>query len=377
MKAKIRLVLINLLLLVALFAVGCGAAPDDAGESKQDSPPTSQAPEEKLKVGFVMIGNVTDGGWNTSHENGRLYLAKEMPDVETMAVEKVPDGGGDSERVMRQLIEKGAKVIFATSFGYGDSVKKLAKEFPEVYFLHCTGLNTAENLSTYDIREYEGTYLTGMVAGKMTKTNVIGYVAANPIPAVIRAVDGFAMGVKAVNPNAKVKLLWTSTWFDPAKEKDAALSLADAKADVLAQYQDSPAVQQAAQERGIYSIGYHADMRKFAPQANLTSFTWNWGPIYVKEVKAYLDGSWKGQAIWASMQEGAAEIAPLNKELVPADVKALVEETKQKLSSGQMKVFAGPVKDNKGKVIVEAGQNISDDAMIHIDWLADNVDGKL
>ncbi len=370
MKTKRLFVVVAFLLIaITLFTAGCG--------SKQTSVPGNQNQgKDKLKVGFVFIGPVTDGGWNTSHNNGRLYLEKQLPYVETIFVQNVP-AGSDSERVMRQLIQQGAKVIVATSFNYGDTVKKLAKEFPDIYFLHATGLEVAPNVSTYDIREYEGTYLTGMVAGKMTKTNIIGYVAANPIPCVVRAIDGFAMGVKAVNPNAKVKLLWTSTWYDPAKEKEAALSLADEKADVLAQYQDSPAVQQAAQERGIYSIGYHADMRHFAPQANLTSFTWNWGPIYVQEVKAYHDGNWKGKAIWASAKEGASTIAPLNDKLVPADVKKLIEETKDKLSKGELTVFKGPIKDNKGKTIVGEGQKISDAELVKCNWLLDNIEGKL
>lgn len=378
MRFRKPLVLVALILVMTLVVLGCGGTTKETPSNKpgvgSQEPPKSQ---EKLKIGFVLSGPINDGGWNTSHNNGRLYLENEMPDVETMFVESVPEGSGESERVMRQMIEKGTKVVIAAGFGYGDSIKKLAKEFPKVYFLHCTGLETADNISIYDIREYEGTYLSGMVAGKMTKSNVIGYVAANPIPAVIRAIDGFAQGVKAVNPQAKVKLIWTSTWYDPAKEKEAALSLIDAKADVVAQYQNSPAVQQAAQERGIYSIGYHVDMREFAPKANLTSFTWNWGPTYVEEVKAYRDGNWKGHAIWASAQEGASDIAPLNKELVPDDLPKTIAETKEKLANGGLTVFQGPIKDNTGKEIVGEGQKLSDEQMSHQDWLLDNIDGKL
>jgi basic membrane protein A len=367
MKGRKAFLLATLLLVaVMLIAAGCGSKPaPDQGNQDQGN-------EEKLKVGFVFIGPVTDGGWNTANNNGRLYLEKQLDYVETVFVQNVP-AGSDAERVMRQMIQEGAKIIVAGSFNYGDTVKKLAQEFPDLYFLWATGVETSANISTYDIREYEGTYLTGMVAGKMTKTNIIGYVAANPIPAVVRAVDGFAMGVKAVNPDAKVKLIWTSTWYDPAKEKEAALSLADEKADVLAQFQDSPAVQQAAQERGIYSIGYHGDMRQFAPDANLTSFVWNWGPLFTEEVRAYHDGTWKGKVIWAY----APEIAPLNEKLVPAEVQDLVAETKEKFTKGELKVFQGPIKDNKGNVIAGEGQIVSDEDLMKANWLLDNVEGAL
>lgn len=262
-------------------------------------------------------------------------------------------------------------------FGYMDSVINVAEKHPEVYFLHCTGFKRADNVSTYDVREYDATYLTGIVAGSMTKNGKIGYVASQPIPSVIRAIDSFALGVKAVNPEAKVQLVWTSTWYDPAKEKEAALGLLDTGVDVIAQYQDTPAVQQAAQERGALSIGFHSDMGKFAPDANLTSYVWNWGPMYVEQVKAYHDGTWKGTDIWLGMKDGVADIAPLNDKLVPEEVKTLVEETKTKLLNGEIVVFEGPLKDNLGNVIAEEGQVVSDEDLRGINWLADNILGSL
>lgn len=373
MIKKFKLMLIATLIIFALVLnLGCGSGKQDA-----DKEPAEGEKEEKLKVAFVMIGPVTDGGWNTAHNNGRLAVENEFSNVETILVENVPDGGGDSERVMRQLIADGVKVIAATTYGYMDTVEKLAKEFPEVYFLHCTGWKGAENVTTYDIREYQGTYLTGMVAGMMTESNIIGYAAAHPIPSVVRAINGFAMGVQAVNPDATVKLLWTNTWYDPATEKEAGLSLADVGADVLAQYQDSPSVQQAAAERGLYSIGFHSDMRLFAPDANLTSFMWNWAPFYIQEVQAYLDGTWKGYAYWGSMNEGAAEIAELNASLVPEEVIKRIEETQKKLVDGELNVFIGPLMDNAGNVKAEDGIELTDEEMLGMDWLLNNIDGSL
>ncbi|KUO52756.1 MAG: hypothetical protein APF76_14085 [Desulfitibacter sp. BRH_c19] len=359
-----------MLIVSMLFASGCGGGVQEANDDNDTG-------EEQLKMAFIMTGPATDGGWNTAHDKGRLGLQSELPNVETILLENVPDGGGDSERVMRQLIADGVKIIAATSYGYLETVEKLAKEFPDVYFLHCTGGTVSDNITAYDIREYQGTYLTGIVAGMMTESNIIGYAAAHPIPSVVRSINGFAMGVKAVNPDAKVKLLWTNTWYDPATEKEAGLSLADVGADILAQYQDSPAVQQAAAERGLYSIGYHSDMRPFAPDANLTSFMWNWAPFYIEEAKAYMEGTWKGHAYWGSMEEGAAEIAELNDKLVGEEVNDLVEQTKQKLISGELEVFAGPILNNEGVAVAEDGMKLTDEEMLSMNWLLDNIEGSL
>lgn len=366
-----------LLTLTAFIAVGCG------GGQSADSPPASGGSQteagssEKLKVGFVYMATPGDGGWTYSHDQGRKYLEETLPDVEVMVVENVPDVTADAERIMEQMIKNGVKVIFGTTFGYMDAIMNVSKKYPDVYFLHCTGYQTADNVSIYDVREYDATYLTGVVAGMMTKTNKIGYVAAQPIPVVVRAINSFALGVKSVNPDAKVRVVWTSTWYDPAKEKEAALGLLDTGVDVVAQYQDTPAVQQAAEERGAYSIGFHSDMRKFAPNANLTSYMWNWGPFYVEQVEAYQNGTWKSIDAWLSMAEGACDIAPLNEDLVPADVIQHVDEVKNKIIAGEIKVFEGPIWDNQGNQMAQEGEVLPDDVLRSMNWLVDNIDGQI
>ncbi len=375
---------VALLLVVLIFNLtGCSGTGAEVDAGVEDEPVVSiegdseDIVEEKLQVGFVYLSSPGDVGWTYTHDEARKYLEEQLPYVETIFVENVPEGGGDPERVMEQMIQKGVKVIIASSFGYMDSVINVAAKYPDVYFLHATGFKQADNVSIYDIREHDATYLTGYIAGKMTETNKVGYVAAQPIPAVIRAVDSFALGVKAANPEASVQLVWTSTWYDPAKEHDAAMSLVDTGADVLAQYQNTPAVQQAAQERGVYSIGFHSDMSAFAPDSNLTSFMWNWGDIYVQEVEKYHNGTWKSEDLWPGMLEGAAGIAPINEDLVPADVIAEVEEIRKSLANKEIAVFSGPLEDNEGNLMAVEGEILSDEALRSISWLVDNVNGAL
>lgn len=383
-----------IVMLVSIFA-GCQQAPTPATPAEPATPAAPADPAkpadpvaptdpstpadsaEKIKVGFVYLSTPGDGGWTFSHDQGRKYLVDTMPNVEAVVVDSVPEGSGDVDRVMEQMIQNGVKVIFATTFGYMDSVINIAAKHPDVYFLHCTGFKPAENVSTYDVREVESVYLTGVAAGLSSKSGKIGYVAAQPIPSVIRAVNDFALGVKSVNPEAKVQLVWTSTWYDPAKEKEAALGLLDTGVDVIAQYQDTPAVQQAAEERGAFSIGFHSDMRQFAPKANITSFIWNWGPLYAQEVQKYIDGTWKSSDLWPGMAEDACSIAPLNADIVSADVIAKVDEAKAKLLSGELKVWAGPIKDNAGKEVVPSGTVYSDGDLRGINWLVDNVVGAV
>ncbi len=349
----------------------------DASTSSTSNETQAQATDGKIKVGFVYLSTAGDGGWSYAHDQGRKYLVEKLPNVEAIIVDSVPEGSGDVDRVMEQMIQQGAKVIFATSFGYMDSVINVAAKHPDVYFLHCTGFKQAANVTTYDIREIEGVYMTGVAAGLASKNGKIGYVAAQPIPSVVRAVDSFALGVKSVNPDAKIQLVWTSTWYDPAKEKEAALGLLDTGVDVIAQYQDTPAVQQAAQDKGALSIGFHSDMRNFAPKANITSFLWNWGPFYTQEVQKYLDGTWKSYDSWIGLKEGACDIVPLNADLVSEDLIKQVNDLKPKLINGEINVWAGPIKDNTGKEIVPSGSVYSDGDLRSINWLVDNIEGSL
>jgi len=331
--------------------------------------------KDKIKVAFIYIGPVGDAGWTTAHDQARKALEKELPYVETSYIENVPEGA-DAERVMNQYASKGYKIIFATSFGYMDFVINSASANPEVKFEHCSGYKTAPNVGTYFGRMYQPRYLSGLVAGKMTKTNVIGYVAAHPIPEVIRGIDAFTIGVRQVNPKAVVKVVWTHSWYDPAKEREAAESLLDANADVIAQHQDTAAPQQAAEKRGCYSIGYNTDMSKFAPKAHLTAPVWRWEKFYIPCVKSVKDGTWKSESYWGGLKDGVVDLASFGP-MVGDDVKKLVQEKRDLIESGQWDVFTGPIKDQDGQVKCKEGAKMTDDELLKLDWFVEGVEGEI
>ena len=353
------------LMVAGLALAGCG------GEKKADAP----AANAKTKVAFVYIGSANDGGYSMTHDIGRKMVEKELPNVETSYVESVP-AGADAERVISQLASQGNKIIFTNSFGYMDPTINVAKKYPDVIFLHCSGYKTAENVGTYFGRMYEARYLTGIVAGKQTKSNIIGYVAAFPIPEVVRGINAFTLGVQSVNPNAKVKVIWTNTWYNPAGEKQAAMTLIDFGADVIAQHQDTPGPQQAAEERGVYGIGYDLDMSQAAPNASLTAAVWNWGPYYVDVIKQIMDGKWKSGAYWGGMNDKVIDIAPFGK-AVSEETKKITNDTKAKIIDGSFKVFTGPIKGQSGTVKVEAGKTMSDEDLLKFDWFVEGVDGSI
>ncbi|MFZ5644491.1 MAG: BMP family ABC transporter substrate-binding protein [Bacillota bacterium] len=358
-----------LILAVALVASGCGKKEGEKKDAAKDG--------EKFKVAFMYVGPVGDGGWSYAHDQGKKYLEEKMPDVQTTIVESVPDtNAADPTRELTRLAQEGNKVIFATSFGYMDPTIEVAKKYPDVVFMHCSGFKTDQNVGTYFGRIYQARYLTGIVAGKTTQSNLIGYVAAHPIPEVIRGINAFTLGVKSVNPNAKVKVVWTNTWYDPAKEKEAGKTLLDAGCDVITQHQDTPGPMQAAEERGKFGIGYNSDMSKFAPKAVLTSAVWNWGPFYYDTVKAVKEKTWKSDQYWGPMSENIVGIAPFGP-MVPEDVKKLVEDSKQKILSGQWDVFTGPIKDQSGAEKVPAGQKMTDKDMLSFDWFVEGVEGSI
>jgi basic membrane protein A len=363
----------GILLMVLVFAVtmamGCGQSEDNGSQAPD------QAQSEEFKVGFIYIGAPGDAGWTFAHDEGRKYLEEQIPGIKTVTLENVSEGA-DAERYMEQLVQEGCNVVIANSFGYGDPMMEVAKRYPDVTFLHCSGLNTAENLSTYFGRIYQARYLSGMVAGAMTQNNKIGYAAAYPIPEVIRGINAFTLGVQAVNPDAVVKVVWSNTWVDPTLEKQAAQSLIDAGCDVLAQHADTPAVQQAAQDAGILSVGYNSDMRKFAPDANLTSPIWNWGPYYVRAISGIMDGTWKTEAYWGGMVDGIVDLAPIS-EKVPAEIVDQVEAKKQEIIQGEWDVFFGPVKAQDGTVKVPEGQAMTDEEMLSMDWFVYGVEGTI
>jgi len=358
-KLKKVLVVLLALAMVASLA-GCGGG---------------DAAEEKVKVGFIYIGPPGDAGWTYAHDEGRKFLESEMPNVEVVFVESVPESS-DSERVMTELAEQDCDIIFATSFGYMDFMLNVAEKYPDKVFYHCSGYKTADNMSNYFGRIYQARYLTGLVAGAMTQNGQIGYVAAHPIPEVVRGINAFTIGVREANPNAVVKVVWTNTWYDPAKEKDAAQGLLDAGVDVIAQHQDTPGPQQAAEEAGKYAIGYNTDMRSFAPKANLTSAVWDWGPYYVEAVKAVVDGTYTSGSYWGGLEDGIVDIAPLSDE-VPAEVADMVEAKKQEMINGEWDVFWGPIKDQSGTVVVPEGSKMEDGELLSFDWFVEGVEGVI
>ena len=332
------------------------------------------AADKEIKVGFVYVSPIGDAGWSYAHDQGRLAL-EAMDGVTTSYVEAVKEGP-DSERVILNMARKGYDIVFATSFGYMDPMLKVAKKFPEVVFEHCSGFKTAENMGNYFGRMYQARYLSGMTAGQMTKTNILGYVAAFPIPEVIRGINAFTLGVRAVNPEAQVRVVWTKTWYDPATEKEAAKSLLDVGADVIAQHQDSPGPQEAAQERGVYSVGYNTDMASFAPKAHLTAPVWNWTPFYKKVVEDVRAGTWKSESVWWGMKEGMVDLSPFG-DMVPQEVREKVEAKKAAIVAGEAVVFKGPVKDQGGNVQVADGAAATDEQLMNMKYFVEGVVGSL
>jgi len=338
-------------------------------------PQLAPAEEKKIKTGFIYVGPVGDAGWTYAHDQGRKAM-ETLPFVEPSTyIESVPEGA-ESARVITGLVRKGHNLIFTTSFGYMDATLDVARRNKDVVFMHCSGYKAAENVGNYFGRMYEPRYLSGIVAGKMTKANVIGYVAAFPIPEVIRGINAFSLGVQSVNPKAQVRVVWTQTWFDPGIERDAADSLLDVGADVLAMHQDAPATLQAAEARNAFVIGYNSDMRDFAPNAFLTAPVWNWGPLYSKIAQEVKDGTWKSESIWWGMKEELVQLAPIS-DRVPADVKALVEEKAAAIKAGTLHPFAGPVTDQDGTVQIAAGATPDDGHLLGMSYFVKGVQGTI
>jgi basic membrane protein A len=328
-----------------------------------------------VKVAFIYVGPVGDAGWTYQWDQARKYLAQHMPGAQTAYVESVAETA-DVARVENDFIAKGFSVIFATAFGYQNFTADVAKQHPAVTFVGIgPAVKLAPNVSTVYGRLWEGRYLTGIVAGKMTKANVIGFVGADPITTVVAGVNAFALGVQSVNPAAKVKVVWTGTWYDPPKEKQAAQSLLDAGADVIAQHQDTPSALLAASEAGKWGIGSESNMQRFAPKAYLTGTTWTWGPLVEKIVKAAQTHSWKSQDYYGNLKDGVVGLGPINP-VVPAEIKALLLTKMEAIESGRFQIFAGPIKDQRGAIRVPAGHAMSLQEVLAFDWLVQGVEGK-
>lgn len=331
---------------------------------------------DKTKIGFVYIGPIGDHGWSYQHHQGLKAIEKEFGDkVETTYVEKVSEGAA-AERVIRQLAQKGHDIIFTTSFGFMNPTLKVAKRFPNIRFEHATGFKRADNVATYNIRYYEGRYVAGIVAGKMTKSNIIGYIASFPIPEVIMGINAAYLGAKSVNPNVKFKIIWVSTWFDPGKEADAAKALTDQGADVLFQHTDSPAAMKLAEEKGIFAVGQASDMSAFGPKAQLTALVNNWAPYYVSRVKAVMDGSWKSGATWGGIKSGMLNFAKWNAK-IPADVVKLAETARDAISAGKLHPFTGPLNKQDGKPFLKAGEKIADEDLAGMNFYVEGIEGTL
>ena len=373
----------SLLKIAALTAVasaallGCGKKEEAAPAAPAPAAAASAPKAEPLKIAFAYVGPVGDGGWTFAHDNGRKALEKEFGDkIKTSFVESVPESA-DAERVIRDMVGQGNKLIFGTTFGYMETMLKVAADSKDVKLEHATGYKQAENMRTYDSRTYEGAYMAGVIAGKMTKSNTLGVVASVPIPEVIRNINSFTMGAQSSNPKVKTKVVWVNEWFNPPKETEAATSLINGGADVLFQNTDSPAVLKTAEAKGKRAFGWDSDMTAYGPKAHLASSVINWGPYYIKATKEALDGTWKGgTGAWWGVKEGAIDIVSIAED-VPADTKAKVAEVKKGLADGSFVIWKGPITDNTGKVQI-AKDAVADDKFLGgLNFFVKGVEGKV
>ena len=364
--------------LAAAAMVGCGKKEEPAPAPAPAPAAEAPAPKpEPLKIAFAYVGPVGDGGWSFAHDNGRKAIEKEFGDkVVTSFVESVPESA-DAERVLRDLAGQGNKLIFGTTFGYMESIQKIAGDLKDVKFEHATGYKTAENVRTYDSRTYEGAYMAGVIAGAMTKSNTLGVVGSVPIPEVIRNINSFTLGAQSVNPKIKTKVVWVNEWFSPPKETEAATSLINGGADVLFQNTDSPAVLKTAQEKGKRAFGWDSDMTAYGPKAHLASAVINWGPYYIKATKDALEGNWKGgESSWWGVKEGAIDIVSIADD-VPAETKAKVEEVKKGLADGSFVIWKGPIAGQDGKSVLEKDAVADDKFLGGINFYVKGVEGKI
>lgn len=331
---------------------------------------------EPLKVGFVYIGPAGDLGWSYAHDQARKAVeAKFGNKVQTTFVENVPETA-DAERVIRDLASKGNSMVFATSFGYMNAVTKVSRQFPKTIFMHATGYKAAKNLGLYDVRTYEGSYMLGVVAGKMSKTGKLGVVGSVAIPEVIRNINAFTIGARSVNPKATVRVIWVESWFNPGKEREAALALISQGADVLMQNTDSPAVVQTAKEKGIHAFGWDSDMSKIGGKAQLAASVLHWEVIYNEQIDLAMKGQWKSSDVWYGVKEGAVNIEGFGPDITP-DAKKLAEERRDALKAGKLHPFSGPLTDSTGKVMVAAGKTLSDAELRKMNVFVQGVDGSL
>ena len=359
----------------AITAVAAAAL---IGCSKKEEAKPAEAPKaEPLKIAFAYVGPVGDGGWTFAHDNARKAVEKEFGDkIQTSFAENVPESA-DAERVIKDMVAQGNKLIFGTTFGYMEPMLKVAAESKDIKFEHATGYKQAENMNTYDSRTYEGAYLAGVIAGKMTKSNTLGVVASIPIPEVIRNINSFTLGAQSSNPKVKTKVVWVNEWFNPPKETEAATRLIKGGADVLFQNTDSPAVLKTAQDKGKRAFGWDSDMTAYGPKAHLASSVINWTPYYIQATRNALEGKWTGGAhTWWGVKEGAIDIVSIAED-VPAETKAKVDEVKAGLKDGSFSIWKGPLMDNTGKEILKKDEVADDKFLSGIKFFVKGVEGKV
>ena len=333
------------------------------------------AAADQLKVAFVYVGPIGDFGWSYQHNQGRLAVEAKFGDqVKTSYVENVAEGP-DSGRVLGELASKGNHLIFATSFGYMNPTVQVARRFPDVKFEHCTGYKRSANLSTYNIRFYEGRYIQGVIAGAVSKTGVAGYVAPVAIPEVVMGMDAFLLGMQSVNPAAKLKFIMINAWYDPGKEGDAAKALLDQGCDVLTQHTDSPAPLQVAESRHVTTFGEATDMITFAPTEEATAGIDNWGPYYIKRVQAVLDNNWTSTDTWGGLAADMLTMAPYRN--IPPAAVAKAKAAEAAIRAGNLQIFKGPLKDQTGAVKVASGAVIDDTTLSGLGWLVQGIEGSL
>ena len=330
----------------------------------------------QTKAGFIYVGPPTDFGWSYEHDQGRLAIEEAFGDaVETSYVESVPEGP-DAERVMTQMALGGADIIFSTSFGYMDPTLNVAAKFPNVKFEHATGYKRADNVSTYSARFYEGRHVIGLIAGRMTESNTVGYIASFPIPEVVRGINAAYLAAKSVNPEVKFKIVWVYSWFDPGKEADAANALIEQGVDVIMQHTDSPAAMTIAEEKGIFAFGQASDMIQFGPTARLSAIIDNWGPYYVSRVKAVMDGTWASTDTWDGIAPGMVKIGDFS-DRIPADVAAEAQAAADAIAAGTLHAFTGPINKQDGSAWLAAGETADDGTLAGMNFYVEGVDGDL
>lgn len=389
MRSRTLIRLVIALAAVALVSAACGGddgATDTTAASATTAAlattaPSADEPEpegmsaEDITAAFILVGPVGDAGWNWAHDQGRLF-AEEQTGATTLVVERIPENAEAFKEVAVDFIEReGADIIFGTSFGYMDPMEELAAEYPDVVFEHASGYkNNDTNFGNFFGRMYQPRYLSGLAAGAMTQSGQIGYVAAFPIPEVIRGINAFTLGVREINPSAEVHVNWTFTWFDPAKEGDTASALLEAGADVIAMHQDSTAAGVAAQDAGARWVAYNSDMRNFAPEAFITAPVWHWGPRYARTIEAVADGTYTPGAYWGGMDDGIVQLAELSAD-VPGDIADRIADAAEQIRTGAWDVFTGPINDQDGTEQVAVGETMDDGSMLGMDWFVEGVVG--